>query len=214
MDRSAAPDPLGRGLSDDRSEGPSSFIKKRRRQIGRLARAGVRFSPGGAAGVTSPQPSHRPRSMIGPRSPDPQTPVLYAAIPADSRTELDSSQKSIAPRFAWSVMTAAARKSSAPSEGLLLDGRLNHTSKQVIGMLGSRKLFQRARRACWLVPLVSSRDNLFSSPQVLALQRRLEAGDLPPLLPSEVKQRSLASSALLIHAAAKRRNVRVKALAA
>lgn len=33
------PDPLGRGLSDDRSEGPSSFIKKRRRQIGRLARS-------------------------------------------------------------------------------------------------------------------------------------------------------------------------------
>lgn len=103
--------------------------------------------------------------MVGTRSPDPQTPVLYAAIPADSRTELDSSQKSIAPRFAWSVMTAAALKSSAPSEGLLLDGRLNHTSKQVIGMLGSRKLFQRARRACWLVPLVSSRDNLFSHPK-------------------------------------------------
>jgi hypothetical protein len=165
--------------------------------------------------VTSRQPSHRPRSMIGPRSPERQPPVTSAAITATSRPELDSSQKSIAPRFAWSVTTATGLKWSAPSEGgLLLDGRLNHTSKQVIGMLGSRKLFQRARRACWLVPLVCSRDNLFSSSQILALQRRLEAGDLPPLLPSEVKQRSLASSALLTHAGATRRNVRVKSRAA
>jgi hypothetical protein len=152
--------------------------------------------------------------MIGTRSPELQRPVTYVAIAATSRPELDSSQKSIAPRFAWPVTTATGLKWSAPSEGLLLDGRLNHTSKQVIGMLGSRKLFQRARRAGWLIPLVSSRDNLFSSSQVLALQRRLEAGDLPPLLPSEVKQRSLASSALLTHAGAKRRNVRVKARAA
>ncbi len=66
---------------------------------------------------------------------------------------------------------------------------LNLTAKEVRRALGSPRIFQRALHAGWLKPLCVSRDNLFPISRVLELQRRLEAGEFPPLLPSEVRQR-------------------------
>jgi hypothetical protein len=66
---------------------------------------------------------------------------------------------------------------------------LNLTAKKVRRALGSPRIFQRALHAGWLKPLCVSRDNLFPISRVLELQRRLEAGEFPPLLRSEVRQR-------------------------
>jgi hypothetical protein len=50
-------------------------------------------------------------------------------------------------------------------------------------------MFQRVVRAGWLKPLGASRDNVYPVSRVIEVQRRLESGELPPLLPSEERQR-------------------------
>ena len=71
--------------------------------------------------------------------------------------------------------------------------KLNYTSKEVVYALGSRRIFQRLRRAAWLLPLSASSDCLFPVNRVLAVQARMERGEMPPLLPSEEKQRARSS---------------------
>jgi len=67
--------------------------------------------------------------------------------------------------------------------------KLNLSSREVKHALGSPRLFQRIVRAGWLKPLFQSRDSLFPVSRVLEVQRRLESGEFPPLLPCEVRQR-------------------------
>lgn len=68
--------------------------------------------------------------------------------------------------------------------------KLNYSTKQVIEALGSKRLFQRLRHAGWLVPLYPSRDCLYPVRRLLEVQDRMERGELPPLLPSELNRRS------------------------
>lgn len=62
-------------------------------------------------------------------------------------------------------------------------------------MLGSPRLFRRLVFHRWLLPLYPSRDLLFPHTRVFAVQQRLEAGECPPLLPCEVRQRERARAA-------------------
>jgi hypothetical protein len=80
---------------------------------------------------------------------------------------------------------------SAPCPGLAVGGvlKLNLKTREVAQALGSERLFQRLRHAGWLTPLYRSRDALYPVSQLLRIQARMESGELPPLLPSEVKQR-------------------------
>ncbi len=66
--------------------------------------------------------------------------------------------------------------------------KMNLTSKEATWMLGSIRLFQRLRYHKWIKPLYPSRDALYPRGQLEAAQRRMEAGELPPLLPSEVRE--------------------------
>ncbi len=66
---------------------------------------------------------------------------------------------------------------------------LNLSSEKVRRALGSPRMFQRVVRAGWLKPLGTSRDNVYPVSRVIEVQRRLESGELPPLLPSEERQR-------------------------
>lgn len=75
-----------------------------------------------------------------------------------------------------------------------IEGKLNLTTKEAEKAFGSKRLFQRLRHAGWIKALFPSRDALYPVSRVLVVQRRLESGELPPRLPSEVKQR--AESAL------------------
>lgn len=70
--------------------------------------------------------------------------------------------------------------------------KLNLSSREVAAVLGSPRLFQRLRFHGWLKPLYQSRDPLFPVERVLSVQQRLEGGEVPPLLPCEVRQRSRA----------------------
>lgn len=70
-----------------------------------------------------------------------------------------------------------------------LTGKFNLSSSEAISLLGSVRLFQRLRYHGWLVPLAPSRDALFPVSRLLAVQRRMEAGEMPPLLPCEVRAR-------------------------
>lgn len=73
--------------------------------------------------------------------------------------------------------------------------KLNLSSREVQQMLGSPRLFRRLVFHRWLLPLYPSRDLLFPLSRVLLVQRRLEAGECPPLLPCEVRQRARARAA-------------------
>lgn len=80
--------------------------------------------------------------------------------------------------------------SAEPASIACIGGMFNLRTKEVERKLGSPRLFQRCRFHKWLVPLVSSRDALYPAVQVLAVQQRLQRGESPPLLPSEVKTRA------------------------
>lgn len=67
---------------------------------------------------------------------------------------------------------------------------LNVTTKVAARMLGSMRLLKRLRHAGWLLPLYSSRDALYPVSRIMAAQARMEAGELPPLLPSELRERA------------------------
>jgi hypothetical protein len=73
------------------------------------------------------------------------------------------------------------------AEIALIDGKLNLTTKEVGKVLGSIKIFQRCRHHNWLSPLTKSRDALYPASRILDLQARLQKGEMPPKLPSEIK---------------------------
>jgi hypothetical protein len=88
----------------------------------------------------------------------------------------------------------ALNAQSDPSASIeLIAGRLNLTTKQVIEAIGSRRIVQRLKHAGWIKPLCRSRDSLYPSVQILSAQRRMQAGVMPPLLPSEKRQRARPS---------------------
>jgi hypothetical protein len=68
--------------------------------------------------------------------------------------------------------------------------KLNWSTKEVIEALGSANLFKQLRFHKWLLPLKESRPgrrSLYPVTRVLAVQARMEAGEFPPPLPSEIK---------------------------
>jgi hypothetical protein len=83
--------------------------------------------------------------------------------------------------------------SNRPGPPALISGRLNLSTKEVIHALGSPRMFQRMRAAKWIVPLDQSRDQIYPAAQILHAQQRLQDGERPPRLPSEVKQRAMAA---------------------
>lgn len=66
---------------------------------------------------------------------------------------------------------------------------LNLTTREAIAMLGSKRILQRLRHHRWLVPLQDSRDLLYPVCRVVEVQRRMQAGEMPPLLPCEARER-------------------------
>ena len=71
--------------------------------------------------------------------------------------------------------------------GPLFGGKLNLRTKEVIEVLGSPRLFQRLRHHQWLVPLYPSQDKIYPAQRVVEVQLKMMNGDLPPLLPSEMR---------------------------
>ena len=68
--------------------------------------------------------------------------------------------------------------------------KLNLSSREAASWLGSPRLFQRLVYHRWLHALDPySKDKLYPTSRVMAVQARMEAGEMPPLLPSEVRQR-------------------------
>ena len=80
--------------------------------------------------------------------------------------------------------------SVASGSPALISGKYNLTTKEVTAVIGSIRLVQRLRYAGWIRPLYASRDALYPAAQIESAQRRMQAGELPPLLPSEIKQRA------------------------
>ncbi len=75
---------------------------------------------------------------------------------------------------------------------ILIGGKLNFTTKEVISALGSPRLFQRLRYHGWLTPLNNAQDKIYPIKRVLDVQIRMMNGDLPPLLPSEVRTKEVS----------------------
>jgi hypothetical protein len=80
--------------------------------------------------------------------------------------------------------------SSRVASPVLIFGKLNLTTKEVVAAIGSIRIFQRLRNARWITALYPSRDALYPASQIIAAQQKMEAGEMPPLLPSEIKQRA------------------------
>ncbi len=101
--------------------------------------------------------------------------------------------------FLMSAVGSVEQSSSAVAAvvGMLVRGelglpsgfKLNLTTKETERALGSKRLLQRLRYHGWIKPLFPSRDALYPVTQIIAVQRKIEAGEMPPLLPSETKQR-------------------------
>jgi hypothetical protein len=83
-------------------------------------------------------------------------------------------------------------REDCPIDSLPHGAKLNFTTKEVIAAFGSVRIVQRLRFARWIIALYQSRDALYPVSQIFAAQRRMESGDFPPLLPSEIKQRKKA----------------------
>ena len=71
--------------------------------------------------------------------------------------------------------------------------KLNLSSRETVEVLGSAKIFKRLRYYDWLKPLEESRPGrpcLYPYSRIEAVQKRLESGEIPPPLPSEVRAES------------------------
>lgn len=75
-----------------------------------------------------------------------------------------------------------------------IGGKMNLKTKEVKHLLGSPRIFQRCRFHKWIQPLIKSRDALYPAVQILRVQERMQSGEQPPLLPSEIKSGRLQSS--------------------
>jgi hypothetical protein len=89
------------------------------------------------------------------------------------------------------VHPASAQEGYAGSLGF---PKLNLTTKEAMRAIGSPRLFQRLRYHRWIQPLFPSRDALYPWTRIKAAQERMERGDLPPLLPSEIKAKAMRLS--------------------
>jgi len=91
---------------------------------------------------------------------------------------------------------AAAHPASAREgyDGHLGFPKLNLTTKEAVRAIGSPRLFQRLRFYGWIKPLFPSRDALYPWNRLKAVQDRMEQGNLPPLLPSEIKAKAMRLS--------------------
>ncbi len=89
-----------------------------------------------------------------------------------------------------SFVHAAAGLGGDSTGGIVSSGvfKMNLTTKEAIWSLGSPRLFQRLRYHKWIKPLYQSRDALYPMSQLNAAQRRLEEGERPPPLPSEIRE--------------------------
>ncbi len=73
---------------------------------------------------------------------------------------------------------------------------VNLTTREASVLLGSPRILQRLRHHGWLVPLQASRDALYPVCRVFAVQRRMQAGEMPGLLPCEQRERERRSTQL------------------
>jgi hypothetical protein len=83
-----------------------------------------------------------------------------------------------------------AHKLVAPTS---LDGgglKFNLKTSEAIQLIGSASLFKRLRFHGWIRPLFKSRDALYPISRLVAVQQRMESGEVPPLLPSEERAQS------------------------
>jgi len=74
-----------------------------------------------------------------------------------------------------------------PADGGL---KLNLKTAEVIVAIGSPSLFKRLRYYGWLKPLFESKDALYPITRIMAVQERMEGGDVPPLLPSQQRAKA------------------------
>ena len=65
---------------------------------------------------------------------------------------------------------------------------LNVRGKDLNEIFGSPKLVKRLKYSKWLVPLYESNDPIYPWSRILAVQTRLENGEMPPQLPSDAKR--------------------------
>lgn len=68
--------------------------------------------------------------------------------------------------------------------------KLNLNTKEAMFAFGSSRLFKRLRCHGWLKPLEPSRDALYPRSRIEAVQKRMEDGELPPELPSDIAARA------------------------
>jgi hypothetical protein len=118
--------------------------------------------------------------------------IEQAALRFPYGNALDLSLHSSRPRLG-----GCAADEQSPNNRLgspeLISGKLNLRTKEVEAAIGSKRIVQRLRRAGWIKALFPSRDALYPASQILSAQCRMQAGELPPLLPSEIKQRAQAN---------------------
>ena len=56
--------------------------------------------------------------------------------------------------------------------------------------LGSPRLMKRLLYYRWITPLFSSRDPLYPFSRIVVAQKRMEAGEFPPLMPYEIREKA------------------------
>ncbi len=117
--------------------------------------------------------------------------LLQAALRFPYGSDVSFSPPWFSPPRAFRAVAGAPR-GNCPADSFSPGTKLNLSTKEVEAALGSKRLFQRLKHAGWIKALFQSRDALYPVSRILAVQRRLEAGDVPPLLPSEIKQRAQA----------------------
>ena len=60
--------------------------------------------------------------------------------------------------------------------------KLNLTKREMIAYVGSKSLVERLIHHKWVTPLFRSQDPLYPRSRIEAAQRRMEAGEVPPLI--------------------------------
>ena len=111
--------------------------------------------------------------------------TLSLETPAFGVTESQHSQPATALAFTYDFDGSAWP---------IIGGKLNLKTREVIKLLGSERILQRLRHHKWLKPLYPSKDCIYPASRVLQVQKRMENGEMPPLLPSEIRQRKAGVS--------------------
>lgn len=96
-------------------------------------------------------------------------------------------------------MDAASNSSAFSEPGTPVDGLrlavqvnpLNYGTADAMRIIGKPTLFKRLRHAKWIKPLeepARGRTSLYPYSRLTAAQARMERGEMPPLLPCEIKE--------------------------